>query len=111
MLVSAFGFFKILYFIGAIAFGVDIYNFLTKRGMPSMKAFLNTLLGVAILCAIVEFPLGFIVAIPAVAYGVAILAGILIIRAAWKLFRLINGKGNANTSNAADSAANPPKKS
>ncbi len=97
MLVSAFGFFKILYFIGAIAFGVDIYNFLTKRGMPSLKALLNTGLAVVILCAIVEFPLGFIVAIPAVAYGVAGLAVILIARATWKLFRLINKKSPNTT--------------
>jgi hypothetical protein len=96
MLVSAFGFFKILYLIGAIAFGVDIYNFLIKRGMTGLKAFFNTLLAVVILCAIVEFPLGFIVTIPAVAYTVAGLAVILIGRAVWKLFRLINGDGKSN---------------
>lgn len=95
MLVSAFGFFKILYLIGAIAFGVDIYHFLIKRGMANLKAFFNTLLAVVILCAIVEFPLGFIVTIPAVAYTVAGLAVILIGRAVWKLFRLINGDGKS----------------
>jgi hypothetical protein len=97
MLVSAFGFFKILYLIGAVAFGVDIYNFLIKRGMPGLKAFFNTLLAVVILCAIVEFPLGFIVTIPAVAYTVAGLATILIVRAVYKLYRLINGNGSAKS--------------
>lgn len=102
MLVSAFGFFKILYLIGAIAFGVDIYNFLTKRGQPTMKALLNTVLAVVVLCAIVEFPLGFIITIPAVAYGVAGLALLLIGRAVYKLYRLINKPANGNN-------ATPPK--
>ncbi len=92
MLATGFGFFKILYAIGAIAFGVDIYHFLTKRGQPGMKALINTIIGVAVLVAIVELPFALIMTIPYVPYVVAALSFFLIGRAVYKVLRWNNAK-------------------
>lgn len=96
MLSFGFGVFKILYAIGAIAFGVDIYQWLTKRGQPGMKALINTIVAVAVLVAIVELPFAFIMTIPYVPYIVAVLSFILIGRAVYKVLRW-NNQSNANT--------------
>lgn len=102
MLSFGFGVFKILYAIGAIAFGVDIYHSLTKRGQPAMRALINTVIAVAVLVAIVELPFAFIMTIPYVPYVVAGLSFILIGRAVYKLLRW---------NNSSDSATDPTKKS
>ena len=97
MLTFGFGLFKILYAVGAIAFGVDIYHFLTKRGQPSMKALINTVVVVAVLVAIVELPFALIMTIPYVPYVVAILSVVLIGRAVYKVLRWNNAKSPTST--------------
>ncbi len=99
MLTAGFGLFKILYAIGAIAFGVDIYQWLTKRGQPGLKAMINTVIAVAVLVAIVELPFALIMTIPYVPYIVAGLSFVLNGRAVYKLFRWNNRKTPADTTN------------
>ena len=106
MLTVGFGLFKILYAIGAIALGVDIYNFFTKRGQTTMHALINTAIIVAVLVALVELPFALIMTIPYVPYIVGALSLFLIGRAVWKIVRWNNRKPDA-----AANPANPPKKS
>ena len=103
MLAFGFGFFQILYAIGAILFGADIYHWLVKRGQPTGKALMNTALAVVVLLAVVELPFGFLMTIPYLGYVVGGVAFLMIARGVYKIYRLINGNGST--------AAQPPKKS
>ena len=103
MLTVGFGLFKILYAIGAIAAGVDIFNFFTKRGQATMKALINTVVIVAVLVAVVELPFALIMTIPFVPWIVGGLSVLLIGRAVYKILRWNNRK--------APPAADPTKKS
>lgn len=106
MLTVGFGLFKILYAIGAIALGVDIYKFFTKRGQTTMRALINTAIIVAVLVALVELPFALIMTIPYVPYIVGALSLFLIGRAVWKVLRWNNRKADP-----AANPANPPKNS
>lgn len=107
MLATGFGLFKILYAIGAIALGVDIYQWLTKRGQPGLKAFINTAIAVAVLVAVVELPFALIMTIPYVPYIVGALSVFLIGRAVIKVLRWNNRKTPA----APTAPTDPTKKS
>lgn len=103
MLAFGFGFFQILYAIGAILFGADIYHWLVKRGQPTSRALMNTVLAVVVLLAVVELPFGFLMSIKYVSYVVGGIAFLMIVRGVYKIYHLING--------GATNSAQPPKKS
>ncbi len=103
MLAHGLGFFQILYAIGAVLFGTDIYHFLVKRGQTTMRALGNTALAVVVLLAIVELPFGFLITIPYVSYIVGGVAFLMIARGVYKAYHLIN--------DGASKSAQPPKKS
>ena len=78
---------------------MDIYQWLTKRGQPGMKALINTIIAVAVLVAVVELPFALIMTIPYVPYIVAALSFFLIGRAVIKVLRWNNRKTPADTTN------------
>lgn len=103
MLTTGFGIFQLLYAIGAIALGVDIFSWLKRRGQDGLKAFINTAIIVAVLIAVVELPFSFILTIPYVPYIVGALAFFLIGRAVYKVWRW------NNRSSKPSSTTTPPK--
>ena len=106
MLTTGFGIFQILYAIGAIALGVDIFAWLKRRGQDGFKAFINTAIVVAVLIAVVELPFAFLLTIPYVPYIVGALAFFLIGRAVYKVYRW-NNRSSTPTSNATTPPTKP----